>query len=66
MGSVRELESIDVPVLVLPGVDPQHPAEVASLYLEHLRYPTVVEQAAPDMMERLSRFCDELDWRGGR
>lgn len=66
MESVRELESIDVPVMVLPGIDPQHPAEVASLYTEHLRHPTVVEQMAPDMMERLSQFCIDLDWRGNR
>src|SRR5882724_11620414 len=44
MESVRELESIDVPVMVLPGIDPEHPAEVASLYAEHLRRPTVVQQ----------------------
>src|SRR5690606_3771556 len=35
MASVRELASINVPVMVLPGVDPQHPAEVASLYARH-------------------------------
>jgi 3-oxoadipate enol-lactonase len=64
MESVRELESIDVPVMVLPGIDPQHPPEVASLYTEHLRHPIVVEQVAPDMMERLSRFCIDLVWRG--
>jgi hypothetical protein len=63
MESVRELESINVPVMVLPGIDPQHPAEVAPLYTEHLRHPTVVEQMAPDMMERLSQFCIDLDWR---
>jgi 3-oxoadipate enol-lactonase len=62
MESVRELESIDVPVMVLPGIDPQHPAEVASLYTEHLRHPTLVEQMAPDMLERLSQFCIDLDW----
>lgn len=52
-----------MPILVLPGIDPQHPPEVASLYTEHLRRPTVVEQTAPDMMERLSQFCIDLDWR---
>ncbi|MEO7036799.1 MAG: hypothetical protein ABI548_22810 [Polyangiaceae bacterium] len=62
MESVCELESIDVPVMVLPGIDPQHPAEVASLYTEHLRHPTVVEQRAPDMLAKLTQFCSDLEW----
>ena len=62
MDSVRELESIDVPVLLLPGTDPQHPPEVASLYAQHLRYPTLVEQSAPDLIEKLARFCTDLRW----
>jgi len=61
MQSVRELESIAVPVMVLPGIDPEHPAEVGSLYAEHLRHPTVVEQNAPDMLEKLVRFCSALE-----
>jgi 3-oxoadipate enol-lactonase len=66
MESVRELESINVPVMVLPGVDAQHPAEIASLYTRHLRHPTVIEQMAPDMMGRLLQFCIDLDWRGNQ
>jgi hypothetical protein len=66
MGSVRELESIDVPVMVLPGIDPQHPAEIAALYAQHLRHPVVVEQTAPDMIEKMTRFCSDLDWDPGR
>jgi pimeloyl-ACP methyl ester carboxylesterase len=60
MESVRELEAIDVPVMVIPGVDAQHPAEVAALYVEHLRQSIVVEQTAPDLGERLARFCCEI------
>jgi pimeloyl-ACP methyl ester carboxylesterase len=63
MESARDLESIDVPVLILPGTDPQHPAEVATLYRENLRRAVVVEQTAPDMMKRLVEFCSGLDWR---
>jgi 3-oxoadipate enol-lactonase len=66
MESVRELQSIDVPVLVLPGTDPQHPAEIASLYAEHLRHPTILEQSAPDLLEKLARFCSDLDWLSKR
>ncbi|NBD08403.1 alpha/beta fold hydrolase [Corallococcus silvisoli] len=66
MHSVRELESFDVPVMVLPGIDPQHPAEVAELYLRHLRHPVRVELTSPDMLERVERFCRELDGRPSR
>ncbi|HRC08592.1 MAG TPA: alpha/beta hydrolase [Miltoncostaeales bacterium] len=62
MESVRELEAIDVPVMVLPGIDPQHPAEIAALYAQHLRHPVVVAQNAPDTLEKVTQFCDDLDW----
>lgn len=63
MASVHELEAIDVPVMVLPGIDPQHPAEIAALYTRHLRHSIVVEQCAPDMIMKLVQFCTDLDWR---
>ena len=63
MTSVRELASIDVPVLLLPGIDPEHPAEVAALYAQHLRHPVVVEQTAPDLMKRIARFCVDCNRR---
>ena len=62
MESARELQGIDVPVLVLPGIDPQHPAEIASLYVRHLRHASVLEQTTPDLVERLCQFCRDLDW----
>jgi 3-oxoadipate enol-lactonase len=34
--SLADLRAIELPTLVVPGVDPQHPAEVASLYAEHI------------------------------
>ncbi|MBX3193383.1 MAG: alpha/beta hydrolase [Labilithrix sp.] len=61
MGSVCELEAIDVPVMVLPGIDPQHPAEIATMYAQHLRHPVIVEQSAPDWVEKVARFCNDLD-----
>lgn len=60
IGSVRELEALDVPVMVLPGIDPQHPAEVATLYAQHLRHQVVVEQNVPDMVEKITQFCSDL------
>lgn len=64
--SLRDLESIEVPVLVLPGTDPAHPAEVASLYADHLCLPTVLDPSAPDMLEKLVRFCSDLEWVSNR
>jgi predicted urease superfamily metal-dependent hydrolase len=43
--------------MVLPGIDPQHPAEIATLYAQHLRHPVVVEQTTSDMLETIRRFC---------
>lgn len=60
MSSVSALRAIDAPVLVLPGIDPQHPAEIAELYLRHLRNAVTVEQTAPDLLERVSDFCRRL------
>ena len=61
IASASELETITVPVMVLPGADHQHPAETANLYVQHLRHPVVVEQTAPDLMDKLVRFCADLD-----
>lgn len=58
-GSARELEAIDAPVLILPGIDPQHPAEIAELYAQHLRRAVVVEQTAAEVMSEVVRFCGE-------
>jgi 3-oxoadipate enol-lactonase len=57
MNTARELETIEVPVMVLPGIDPEHPVEVAQLYARHLRSPVLVEQTAVDCVERLAAFC---------
>lgn len=57
LGSAKDLGAIEAPVMVLPGIDAQHPAEIAALYAEHLRDPWVVEQTDPDMVEKIRRFC---------
>lgn len=57
MRSLRELAAIEVPVMVLPGTDPQHPAELATWYAEHLRYVALVEQTDPKVLERIASFC---------
>jgi len=55
--TARELAAIAVPVMVLPGIDPQHPADVGALYVRHLRHPVVAEQTAPNLLERVAAFC---------
>jgi 3-oxoadipate enol-lactonase len=57
LSTACELEAIGVPVLILPGIDPEHPAEVARLYERYLRFPDVVEQTAVGWMERVAAFC---------
>jgi hypothetical protein len=57
MSAARELEAITVPVMVVPGIDAQHPRELAALYVQHLREPIVVEQTAVDFLEQLGAFC---------
>jgi len=60
LGSARELASIDVPTLLIPGIDPQHPAEVASLYARHLRQPLLVLATDPELSQKLAEFCTRL------
>jgi pimeloyl-ACP methyl ester carboxylesterase len=55
MASARELASISVPVMIIPGTDPQHPAEIAELYAAHVRHPIVVDPAG-DVIESIVRF----------
>jgi len=38
----RELAAIAAPVVVVPGVDAQHPAEIAAIYARHIARCTVV------------------------
>jgi len=57
LSTAGELEAITVPVMVLPGIDPQHPREVAELYTRNLAHSVVVEQTAGDVVERIRAFC---------
>jgi hypothetical protein len=46
----------------VPGIDAEHPAEVADLYARHLRKRVVIDATSTDMPEQISRFCNALDW----
>jgi hypothetical protein len=48
-----------VSVMVLPGIDQQHPREVGALYVRHLRHPLVVEQTAPNKLAQVAAFCTD-------
>jgi hypothetical protein len=58
--SVRQLASIDAPVTIVPGSDPEHPSEVATLYAENIRDSSTVDLSSPDLLEQISRFSDGL------
>ena len=45
-----------VPALVIPGVDPTHPADVAALYARHLPDAALVETA--DFAAAIADFMD--------
>jgi hypothetical protein len=57
IASASDLASIEPPVLLVPGADPQHPAEVAELYAQHLRRAMTVDGASPDLVARVAEFC---------
>ena len=59
--SLRDLEAIERPVLLVPGTDPEHPPELAALYAGHLRHHTMLDPAGSAVAERISSFCAELD-----
>jgi pimeloyl-ACP methyl ester carboxylesterase len=52
--AAAELARIEAPALVIPGVDPQHPHELAEVYRRHLRRCTVVE--TPDLATAIEAF----------
>jgi 3-oxoadipate enol-lactonase len=62
ISTVNELAAIDAPVMIVPGIDAEHPAEVADLYARHLRKRVVIDATSTDMPEQISRFCNALDW----
>lgn len=60
--TASELAAIDVPVAIVPGVDAEHPRDVADLYARHARRPVVIDPTSADPIDQLARFCDGLDW----
>lgn len=57
LASARDLASITAPTLIVPGSDPEHPPQVATLYARHLPDVALVDAAEPALLPRLAEFC---------
>lgn len=61
--TLEELQAIRVPTLVIPGCDPQHPAEIATLYARSIPRATLVEARGEQIVAAIDGFCrTEVDW----
>jgi hypothetical protein len=58
--SGRELSAIAAPVLVVPGIDPTHPPEVAEVYRRNLPRCTVRAAAPEQYAAVIEAFVDGL------
>lgn len=56
--SSRELDSLQVPTLLVRGNDEQHPAEVSDVYAASIADCTVVPAASADLTGAMREFCD--------
>lgn len=55
-GRASELAAIDAPTLVVPGVDPYHPVEVAGVYERHVPHVRVIDTA--DFASAIAAFLE--------
>jgi pimeloyl-ACP methyl ester carboxylesterase len=55
--SATELRSLDMPVLLVPGDDLLHPAEISALYAENIPHRKV--RATKDPPAVIAEFCDQ-------
>ncbi|HKU40197.1 MAG TPA: alpha/beta hydrolase [Polyangiales bacterium] len=53
---LTELGAIDAPVLIVPGTDLEHPAELAALYAQHLPRSVLVAADAVDLVQRMAEL----------
>lgn len=65
MAEASALAAIAAPTLIVPGSDPEHPPEVATLYAQHLQRPALLDPQSPDLLTQLARFCQDSDWGTG-
>jgi len=55
--TAADLSSIRCPTLLVPGVDPTHPAEVAALLAAHLPQARMVATEDPGLLDALAGLC---------
>jgi 3-oxoadipate enol-lactonase len=53
---VEELAAITAPTLVVPGIDPYHPREVADMFARHVPRSVVREGAVPELARVIEEF----------
>lgn len=58
--SEAELQSLQMPVLLVRGDDAVHPPEVSDLYAANMVNCTVLPAGSPEVAGELARFCDAL------
>jgi pimeloyl-ACP methyl ester carboxylesterase len=61
--TAAELAAIAAPTLLVPGIDPYHPAEVAERYRRHLTRCTVREADAADFAAAIAGFIEQQQVR---
>jgi pimeloyl-ACP methyl ester carboxylesterase len=60
--SVTELAALNMPALIIPGTDAEHPLDVAELYREHMPHAQLAHPADPELSSLIARFCSKLPW----
>jgi 3-oxoadipate enol-lactonase len=61
--TLEQLQAIRVPTLVIPGRDPQHPPEIATLVARSITRASLIEAHAEQLIEAIDDFCrNEVDW----
>ncbi|HEY0512866.1 MAG TPA: alpha/beta hydrolase [Thermoanaerobaculia bacterium] len=62
--AAADLKTLSMPVLLVRGDDPLHPAEVADFYVENIPICTVAPAAVTDVAAEIGAFCDRLEKSG--
>jgi pimeloyl-ACP methyl ester carboxylesterase len=61
--SLEQLRAIRGPALVIPGRDPQHPPEIATLLAAAIARARMVEAEGEQLVAAIDEFCrTEIDW----
>jgi pimeloyl-ACP methyl ester carboxylesterase len=64
--SAADLESLEVPTLLVRGADAMHPAEVSDLYAARIPRCTVSAAGTADVAAAIGAFCEQsVEWGRG-